>query len=84
MSFFPITDAKRLLLSNYVAGTQGIQRAENMSGTIYKLWLFMYTLAWTTANIERGKKCSLKLPALLSRSVLAFVPSVLTKYKPKP
>lgn len=56
-----------------------------MSGTIYKWWLFVSTLAWTTANIERGKKkCSLKIPALLSRPLLAFVLPVLAKYKPKP
>jgi hypothetical protein len=62
-----------LLISNYIAGTQGIQRAENMSGTIYKLWLFVCMLAWTPTNIEKGKKCSLRTPALLSRSLLPFV-----------
>lgn len=56
-SFFP---CYWLLLSNYVAGTQGIQRAENMSGAIYKWWLFVYSLAWTSENIERGKKIPIK------------------------
>lgn len=83
-SFFPCYWCKRLLLSNYVEGTQGIQRAENMSGTIYKRWLFLYPLAWTPENIERGKKYPLKIPALLSISLPVFVLSVLAIYKPKP
>ena len=56
-SFFP---CYWLLLSNYVAGTQGIQRAENMSGAIYKWWLFVYSLAWTSENIESGEKTPIK------------------------
>lgn len=75
---------KRWLLSNHVAGTRGIQRGENMSGPIYKLWLLPCLLARVTANIERGKKSSLKIPALLSRSLLPRALSVLTRCEPKP